>query len=58
MKHETENSFFLKLMLIGAIVLLIVSGAGRHIVEHYASEVTEEIDANFQGHLDNLTKHL
>lgn len=58
MKHETENSFFLKLMLIGAIVLLIVSGTGRHLVEHYSADVEEKIETNLQHHFDELGKHL
>ena len=59
MRHTTENSFGLKVALIGAIVLLVVTGIVRHNVETHVEEfntkIEKEIEMNLQKHLDELT---
>lgn len=55
MRHTTENSFGLKIALIGAIVLLLVSGVGRQVVEHYSSDITEEIQTTIESQVNTLT---
>ena len=59
MRHTTENSFALKIALIGAIVLLVVTGLVRHNVETHVEEfntnIEKEIETNLQHHIDELT---
>lgn len=59
MNQKTENRFFFKLSLIGAIVLLVVTGLVRHNVETHVEEfnmkIEKEIETNLQHHIDELT---
>lgn len=59
MRHRTENRFLMKLSLIGAIVLLVITGLVRHNVETHIDEfntnIEKEIETNLQHHIDELT---
>ncbi|AJD93217.1 hypothetical protein JMA_38990 (plasmid) [Jeotgalibacillus malaysiensis] len=59
MNQKTENGFFIKLSLIGAIVLLVVTAYVRHNVETHVEEfntkIEKEIETNLQQHIDELT---
>lgn len=59
MNQKTENRFLMKLSLIGAIVLLVVTAYVRHNVETHIDEfntnIEKEIETNLQHHIDELT---